>query len=139
MNEEKLLRLVEKGRFEPQAYGLVLAALEVAVAQKGSHVSGGELLEALAALVAKRFGLMAAAVLGEWGIRCSEDVGEIVFDLVNAGIMTKRPEDSKEDFKNWPLFETIRFFVEREPIVDAFIAESEERFGRGMSKQEEQS
>jgi len=139
MKEEKLLKLVEKGRFAPQAYGLVMAALEAAVEKKGAHVSGHELLEMLAALVARRFGMLARAVLNEWGIYRSEDVGEVVFDLVEAGIMTKRPSDTREDFANWPLFERIRFLVEQEPLCDVFGADLEDRSDHGMPKQGEQS
>jgi len=139
MSEDKLLRLVKGSRFSPQAYGLVMAALELAVSEKRGHVSGVELLEALALLVARRFGLLARVVLNEWGIYRSEDVGEIVFDLVEAGIMAKRPEDSKEDFAGYPLFETIKRLVMEEPVGDIFMTESEERFGRRLSQQGEES
>ncbi len=138
MSEDKLLRLVKKSRFSPQAYGLVMAALELAVSGKRGHVSGVELLEALAILVARRFGLLARAVLNEWGIYRSEDVGEIVFDLVEAGIMAKRPQDSRQDFVGYPLFETVKRLLMEEPLGDIFMNESEERFGRGLPQQGEE-
>ena len=138
MSEDKLLRLVKKSRFSPQAYGLVMAALELAVSGKRGHVSGVELLEALAILVARRFGLLARAVLNEWGIYRSEDVGDVVFDLVEAGIMAKRPQDSRQDFADYPLFETVKRLLMEEPLDDIFMNESEERFGRRLSQQGEE-
>lgn len=66
----------------------------------GTHVSGGQLLEALRKLARERYGVMAREVFGHWGIRATEDVGEIVFQLVDAGILSKTEEDSLDDFRD---------------------------------------
>ena len=50
------------------------------------------------ALARDEFGLMAPTVFGEWGLRDARDVGEIVFELVEAGQLSARPEDRREDF-----------------------------------------
>ncbi|HEX8076591.1 MAG TPA: Minf_1886 family protein, partial [Chthoniobacterales bacterium] len=39
-------------------------------------------------------------VLSYWGIRSTEDIGHMVFNLIGAGIFGKTEEDSIEDFKN---------------------------------------
>jgi uncharacterized repeat protein (TIGR04138 family) len=44
------------------------------------------------------FGPMARLVLNGWGLRAGEDVGEIVYNLIDAGLMTRTQEDRKEDF-----------------------------------------
>jgi uncharacterized repeat protein (TIGR04138 family) len=41
-------------------------------------------------------------VFQEWGVRRGEDVGAIVFELVEAGQLSARPEDTIEDFREWP-------------------------------------
>jgi uncharacterized repeat protein (TIGR04138 family) len=41
---------------------------------------------------------MTLAVLGNWGINSTEDIGEIVFNLVDAGVLGKTDEDRREDF-----------------------------------------
>jgi uncharacterized repeat protein (TIGR04138 family) len=42
---------------------------------------------------------MALLVLEEWGIRSCEDIGEIVFNMVEANLLAKTDEDSRDDFK----------------------------------------
>jgi uncharacterized repeat protein (TIGR04138 family) len=37
-------------------------------------------------------------VLNAWGLQAGEDVGEIVYNLIRAGLMSKTDEDRKEDF-----------------------------------------
>jgi len=43
---------------------------------------------------------MARRVLGRWGVETTEDIGQIVFALVNNGWLQKQPTDSIEDFDN---------------------------------------
>jgi uncharacterized repeat protein (TIGR04138 family) len=46
-------------------------------------------------------------VFESWGIRCCEDIGNMVFNLIGAGIFGKTEEDSIEDFKNVYDFEDV--------------------------------
>jgi len=62
------------------------------------HVSGRELLEGVRHFALHEFGLMARTVLHMWGIRKTADFGEIVFNLIDAGLMSRTPDDSKADF-----------------------------------------
>ena len=41
---------------------------------------------------------MAKTVLNSWGVQRCEDFGELVFNLVNKGVLGKTEEDRKEDF-----------------------------------------
>jgi uncharacterized repeat protein (TIGR04138 family) len=43
---------------------------------------------------------MVLTVLHSWGVHCTEDIGNMVFNLIGAGIFGKTEEDSIEDFKN---------------------------------------
>ena len=38
--------------------------------------------------------------LNEWGVKSCEDVGEIVFNLIDAKLLGKQSSDRKEDFQN---------------------------------------
>jgi uncharacterized repeat protein (TIGR04138 family) len=38
-------------------------------------------------------------MLGQWGLRRCESVGEVVFKLVEAGYIRKREQDHCEDFQ----------------------------------------
>jgi len=94
-------------RFSPAAYHFIRQSLDHSIARlnrhgpekKPAHVSGKELLEGFRDLALKEFGPMAKTVLGEWGIfRCSH-VGEIVFQLVQYGILGKSETDKPDDFQ----------------------------------------
>jgi uncharacterized repeat protein (TIGR04138 family) len=69
------------------------------------HVSGQELLNGIREYALKEFGPMVPTVLEEWGIRRCEDFGEIVFNMVETGLLAKTEKDSREDFKGGYDFE----------------------------------
>ena len=73
---------------------------------KPGHISGAQLLEGLRELAIESFGKQAKSRLNAWGIYKCEDFGEIVFNLVEAGLMVKSAEDDKKDFQNGFDFET---------------------------------
>jgi uncharacterized repeat protein (TIGR04138 family) len=43
---------------------------------------------------------MTKTVLNHWGVNTTDDFGEIVFNMVENGLMGKTEKDSREDFKN---------------------------------------
>jgi uncharacterized repeat protein (TIGR04138 family) len=63
------------------------------------HVSGPELLDGVRDLALREFGRMARTVFRLWGIERTDDFGEIVFNLIDAGMMSKTPADSRADFQ----------------------------------------
>ena len=99
-------------RYRREAYGFVVAALGWTVESLPAerrrdpvrrHLSGAELLQGLAALALQEFGPMAGTVFQEWGVRSGEDVGRIVFQLVECHQLSQRPEDRIEDFRGFDL------------------------------------
>jgi len=98
-------------RHPREAYLFVVASLGYAVqalpAERRNdpvrrHLSGSELLHAVVSLARREFGSLAPVVFREWGVRRNEDVGEIVFQLVRAGQLSARPEDTIDDFRSGP-------------------------------------
>ncbi len=94
-------------RYSREAYAFLRDALDYTTKQqkkvKGApirHVAGPELLEGVRQYALKEFGPMVVTVLSYWGIRCCEDIGHMVFNLIGAGIFGKTEEDSIEDFKS---------------------------------------
>jgi len=87
-------------RYARDAYVFVSEALGYKVQRSGraGHVSGRELCDGLAELALSQFGRLARSVLVSWGVRSSEDIGEIVFNLVDVGLLRKTDEDRREDF-----------------------------------------
>ena len=70
------------------------------------HVTGQELCEAIRQYAVRQYGYMAKTVLNNWGVRCTGDFGEIVFNLIRFGRMRKTKEDRREDFEDVYDFET---------------------------------
>jgi uncharacterized repeat protein (TIGR04138 family) len=64
------------------------------------HVSGAELVHGIRDLALREFGLMARTVFRLWGVNATADFGEIVFNLIDAGLMSKTEQDRREDFHN---------------------------------------
>lgn len=94
-------------RYARDAYVFLRDALDFTTKQqkkiKGTnvrHVAGPELLEGVRQYALKEFGPMVLTVLESWGIHRTEDIGHMVFNLIDAGIFGKTDEDSLEDFKN---------------------------------------
>lgn len=100
-DEEVLERLRERHpRYHPTAYLFVLAALHKVIEGLPSprHISGQELAEGVRDLALERFGPMARTVLEHWGISATRDLGDIVFALVDCGVLLRQDDDSPEDF-----------------------------------------
>lgn len=64
------------------------------------HVTPIQLLEGIRVYALEQFGPMVPTVLEEWGIRNSVDFGEIVFNMVEIGLLAKTETDNRDDFKN---------------------------------------
>ncbi|MBT8479568.1 MAG: hypothetical protein KJO06_11660 [Gemmatimonadetes bacterium] len=96
-------------RFAVEAYLFVLGGLheKLAALECPRHISGSELAEAVRDLAIDRFGLLARVVLEHWGVHSTEDIGEIVFLLVDHGVLTKEDTDRREDFADVFSFEEV--------------------------------
>jgi uncharacterized repeat protein (TIGR04138 family) len=93
-------------RYQREAYGFLRDALDFTTKQqkkiKGAsvrHVAGPELLEGVRQYALKEFGPMALSVFSYWGVHQCEDIGQMVFNLIAAGIFGKTDEDSMDDFR----------------------------------------
>lgn len=88
------------GAYHERGYLFVLAAIEYLQSQLDvrRHVTGGELAWACRDFARHQFGLMAGSVLGHWGIMRTDDIGRIVFTLVEVGLLVTQPGDREADF-----------------------------------------
>jgi uncharacterized repeat protein (TIGR04138 family) len=93
-------------RFSRNAYYFVLDALDYTMTHLGRdeltgedrHIGGKELIGGIREYAADQFGPMATIVFERWGVRSSADFGEIVFNLIDAELLSRRPTDSRLDF-----------------------------------------
>jgi len=108
--EKTLERVVrEDGRYPLEAFSFLLDGLRRAVKEvhgektdpdTPSHVTGAQLCHALRREALERWGPLARTVLKRWNIHSTMDFGQMVYLLVNNGLMHKTEEDSLEDFRD---------------------------------------
>ena len=98
-----LLKLIDKDkRYDPEAYSFIMASLDFTMKRlkRKGHITGQELADGIKDYALDQFGPMARVVLEKWGIKSTNDFGEIVFNLIGSGLLGKTEEDRKEDFNN---------------------------------------
>lgn len=110
MHDASFVKAVEEicgkdHRYDPEAYFFLREALfftakmlEKPVKGPGRHVSGRELLEGIRTYALQEFGPMSLTVLNTWGLKKTDDFGEIVFNMVEAGKLGRTDTDRKDDF-----------------------------------------
>jgi uncharacterized repeat protein (TIGR04138 family) len=62
------------------------------------HVTVRQWLAGICDFARQEFGFMAPVVFRMWGIRATDDFGEIVFNLIDAGLMSRTADESRADF-----------------------------------------
>jgi uncharacterized repeat protein (TIGR04138 family) len=92
----------EGKRYRPCGYEFVLQALGFTIHRLGKrrHVSGQELLAGILEHAREKYGPFGAEVFLSWGVRETLDFGEIVWDLIDMKLLSRREEDHKEDFRS---------------------------------------
>jgi uncharacterized repeat protein (TIGR04138 family) len=120
MIHPKVAEIVSKDpRFPYEAYGFVLSALVHTQEMRGKDpsppaedagslnhdVTGQQLLMGMRDLALREFGLMARTVFRLWGIERTQDIGDIVFNLIEANViepdrMSKNGADSRLDYRD---------------------------------------
>ena len=97
----------EDGRYPLDAFaflheGLARAVRQIYGEEAGEpgqrHVTGPQLCLALREEALEHWGMLARAVLDRWNIHATSDFGNMVYLLVNNGLMHKTEQDSLEDF-----------------------------------------
>ena len=97
--------LIESGRdtrYRSGAYEFILNGMEFYLTSIGEkrHITGQELTHGLLLFAQKQFGPLARTVLNYWGITKTEDLGNIVYNMIDIGIMSKQPDDMIEHFND---------------------------------------
>jgi uncharacterized repeat protein (TIGR04138 family) len=106
--DETLEKILESdSRYQREAYHFIREALDftqhsVSKENRGQvrHVSGQELLIGIRDFALQQFGPMSKMVLNEWGITKSDDFGELVFNMIENGLLAKNQNDTRDHFRN---------------------------------------
>jgi uncharacterized repeat protein (TIGR04138 family) len=120
-------------RFHRDAYVFMREALDFTQKLIGKenqgkvrHVSGKELLDGLRQYALVQFGPMTSTVFEEWGVQQCKDFGDIVFNMVEIGLLAKTEKDTRDDFQNGydftdafrkPFWPESRLKAETKPLV----------------------
>lgn len=98
--------LATDARYHRDAYHFLREALDFTqkiVARENAdrmrHVTGQELLDGIRQFALNQFGPMTPTVFAEWGITECRDFGNLVFNMVEIGLLAKTQEDSRADFE----------------------------------------
>lgn len=107
-NEEKaLFAIVSRDpKYPVAAYKFVSAGVQYTVhsLQKSAkngverHVTGQELLRGILEFAALQYGFLAPDVLEYWNFHTGRDIGNTVYAMIGAGILSASPNDRLEDF-----------------------------------------
>ena len=62
------------------------------------HVTGQDLCYAVAEYAVREYGYLAKDVLAQLGLRKTSDIGDVVYNMIRFGFMTKSDRDRREDF-----------------------------------------
>jgi uncharacterized repeat protein (TIGR04138 family) len=106
--DEVLEKLVAQDpRFVRDAYHFTREALDftqklISRENKGNvrHVTGQELLDGIRQFALQQYGPMVVTVLEEWGVKTCRDFGDIVFNMVESGLLAKTEKDTRDDFQS---------------------------------------
>lgn len=93
-------------RYDREAYLFLQDALDFTMKSRkkrkselSRHVTGQELLEGIRVYALREYGPMTCTVFETWGVGKCEDFGEMVYNLIRAGIFGKTDTDSIDDFR----------------------------------------
>ena len=99
--------LAQDPRFARDAYHFTREALDftqklISRENRGTvrHVTGQELLDGIRQFALQQYGPMTMTVLEEWNVKNSRDFGDIVFNMVESGLLAKTDKDTRDDFQN---------------------------------------
>ena len=101
--EFKIARILARHpRYRREAYYFVLKALDFTLSRLAAprHLTGRELLEGIKEYGQREFGDLCYTVFETWGISETVHFGEIVFNLVESGLLSKTESDSLDDFRD---------------------------------------
>lgn len=96
----------EDARYPTEAYELVVDALRAAAKRRRrtprspriGRLDAAGVLDAVRDFALDEYGPMALTLLGSWNVRACRDLGEVVYNLADRGVIALEANDRREDF-----------------------------------------
>jgi len=89
--------VAKDSRYDARAYALLMDCVHF-LCRDGKHISGADILDEFKERALDQYGPMTYTVLTEWGLHCTEDIGEMMFNLTEASRVNKDENDTPESF-----------------------------------------
>ncbi len=111
---------LEDKRYKPDAYEFVLQGLGFTQKKlkKNAHVSGSQLSGGLRDFAINQYGALARRVLEHWGIKQTQDFGNIVFNMIEKKLLSKTKDDSLADFDQVYDFDAVFSNVLAQSVIE---------------------
>ena len=91
--------IAKDDRYHPRAYALLVDVIRYLGGEDGNkHMSGEDILDEFRERTLDQYGPMSYRVLTEWGLKSTEDIGEMMFNLAESRRIGKDDGDSAETF-----------------------------------------
>lgn len=89
-------------RYKADSYEFAAMALHFTQKKlkRQGHISAKELSEGAREFAINQYGPMAKTVLNYWGLTKTQDLGNIIFNMIDAKLFSKTESDSIADFKD---------------------------------------
>ncbi len=91
--------IAKDDRYNPRAYALLMDVIHYLGGEKGTkHMSGEDILDEFRERTLDQYGPLSYRVLLEWGVKSTEDIGEMMFNLAESRRVGRDDGDSAEAF-----------------------------------------
>ena len=85
-------------RYDARAYALLLDVVRYLSGEEGKHVPGEDIVDEFRDEALDQFGPLTYTVLTEWGLSSTEDIGEMMLNLVESKRIGRDETDSVDAF-----------------------------------------
>ena len=89
--------VAKDSRYDARAYAVLMDCIH-SLGNEGKHMSAADILDEFREILLDQYGPMAYTVVTEWGLSSCEDVGEMMFNLVEFHRVGKDEDDAPEGF-----------------------------------------
>ena len=89
--------VAKDNRYDGRAYALLMDVVHY-LGKDGKHMSAAEIMDEFRETALDQFGPLAYRVLTEWGLKSCEDIGEMMFNLLEFHRVRRDSDDLPESF-----------------------------------------
>lgn len=84
-------------RYDGHAYALLMDVIHY-LGKEGGHMDAADIMDEFKERALDQYGPLAYTVLTEWGVKCCEDLGEMMFNLADFHRVQRDDGDTPESF-----------------------------------------